>query len=90
MISLEKSKKFQTEYNNWKQVSETITNIKTKAELDSLLEQLLKTVKKIDTEHTKLSTQHIMPDLVTDQRNNLSSIRGKIQRIIKDYESSIK
>jgi len=90
MVSLEKSEKFQKEYNEWKTVAESMENMRAKAELENLLEQLLGIVKKIDIEHAKLATQHIMPDLVGESRQELSNIRSNIHKIIKDYKNSIK
>jgi len=90
MVSLEKSEKFQKEFNEWKIIAESMENMRAKAELENLLEQLGKMVKKIDIEHVKLATQHIMPDVVGESRQEIFNVRNKIQRIIKDYNSSIK
>jgi len=90
MVSLEKSEKFQKEYNEWKAVAESMENMRAKAELYNLLEQLSKMVKKIDVEHVKLATQHTMPDIINDSRQQLFDLRSKIQKIVKDYNTTIK
>lgn len=90
MVSLEKSEKFQKEFNEWKIIAESIENMRAKAELENLLEQLSRIVKRIDTEHVKLATQHTMPDIINDSRQELFNLRSKIQKIVKDYNTTIK
>lgn len=90
MVSLEKSEKFQKEYNEWKSIAESMENMRAKAELEGLLEQLIRTVKKIDIEHNKLITESVIPEFVVDSRSQLFDIRKKIDRVIKDYTQSIK
>lgn len=87
MISLEKSEKFQSEYNEWLKKAESIDNMRAKAELDGLLEQMLNEVRKIDRCHISLLVKNGIAEDVNESRKNLLNIRKKIDKILKSVSN---
>lgn len=90
MISLEKSERFQQEYNRYQTYLEKIENPKLKAEFELLLKSLTQEVKKINEQHQQLSMRNTLSDVVHDSRNRLSDVRKKLEKIIKDVDRSKK
>ena len=84
MISLEKSERFQNEFNEWTIKTAQVTNQKAKAQLENLLVELQRSVRKIDSTHNKIFTEHVFSDTVTDSRRDLLNLRQKIFKLLKE------
>ena len=82
------SERFQKEYKEFSRVLAEIDHEETKKRLDSLLNELVREVKAIDARHEELILQQKLPAMVEDTRNNLLGTRKKIDRLIRDWQSS--
>mgnify|MGYP001548914685 CR=1 FL=1 len=89
MISLEKSKKFQDEYNGYLEKTKKVKTMRVRAELDQLLKQLLLQVKEIDKQHQQLAVKNTLSDSANISKIKLSETRKKIQKLLKDYERTL-
>lgn len=88
MISLEKSEKFQNEYNGYIKRINLVETIRVKAELQGLLEKLIVEVRNIDRQHQQLVDRNTLPDSVSDSKNKVIEIRKKILKLLDDYEKA--
>lgn len=89
MFSLEKSQRFQQEYQDFLSRTEKVDNLRVRGELDNLLQQLLRQVRIIDMEHKNVMSKTGIADTVSDSRTKLASIRKKITKFLEDYERSL-
>ena len=89
MFSLEKSQRFQQEYQDFLSRTEKVDNLRVRGELDNLLQQLLRQVRIIDMEHKNVMSKTGIADTVSDSRTKLASIRKKIAKFLEDYERSL-
>lgn len=91
MPQLEKSEKFLSEFNHWKEVIENADNNKVKNEGTILLEKLLRSVRSMDQLHSQIfSGNNNINSNVDDSRHEISNIRKKLDRLVTDYKKSIK
>jgi len=89
MFSLEKSQRFQQEYQDFLSRTEKVDNLRVRGELDNLLQQLLRQVRIIDMEHKNVMSKTGIADTVSESRTKLASIRKKIVKFLEDYEHSL-
>jgi len=89
MFSLEKSQRFQQEYQDFQSRTEKVDNLRVRGELDNLLQQLIRQVRIIDMEHKNVMSKTGIADTVSDSRTKLASIRKKIAKFLEDYERSL-
>lgn len=89
MFSLEKSQRFQQEYQDFLSRTEKVDNLRVRGELDNLLQQLIRQVRIIDMEHKNVMSKVGIGDAVSDSRTKLASIRKKIAKFLEDYENSL-
>jgi transcriptional regulator of met regulon len=87
---LEKSNQFQTEFRQFKESIEKVTDTKTKQQLENLLNQMLNEVKELDKCHLELIYQQQLPTSVDNHRSKLFEIRKQINRLLKDWKFSKK
>jgi hypothetical protein len=89
MPQLEKSKKFQDEFNKWKEVIENADNSKVKIEGTRLLEKLQRSVRSIDQLHSQIfGGNNSMVSSVEDTRYEISNLRKQIDKLVSDYKKS--
>lgn len=86
-MQLIKHPRFLKEYKTWQEKVNTITDDTVKAELNSLLNSLVTTVKKIDTFHNDFAITNPNSSL-TDAREQLMSIRRKIHHKIQECQGA--
>ena len=86
-ISIEKSERFQNEYQNFAQRIKNISDLKIKTDLELELQKLLQEVRKLDSNHNNIMTQNTLSDMVDESRFYIAEIRKKIVKTLKDYES---
>jgi len=82
-MNLEKSQRFQKEYQKYKEKIDIIENPKIKSEAELLLKSLVAEVKRINDHHSRLLTSGSLSDMVQDSRHRIVEIRKKIEKIIK-------
>lgn len=91
MPQLEKSEKFLSEFNHWREVIENSDNDKVKKEGKILLEKLLRQVRSLDQLHSQIfSGNNNINSNVDDSRHEIASIRKKLDKLVTDYKKSIK
>lgn len=85
MVSLEKSEKFQKEFQQYLKSIDEIVDLKTKAKLQQLSQDLLSEVRSLDREHSKLLVKGTLTEYVDHSRTKIINIRKQLDKIIKDY-----
>ena len=84
--TIERSEKFQNEYNNFSSRIDAITDENVKAELNLLLKNLVFEVRAIDKQHDELMTKHQLPSMVTELRTKIMDIRKRLSKRLEEYE----
>lgn len=79
------SERFQKDYKEFTNVLLEIDNEDTKKRLDSLLNELVRYVREIDSRHEELYSLQQPLTSLEDTKQNLISVRRKIDRIVKDW-----
>lgn len=87
MYSIEKSSIFQTDLNQWNRILNECDNEKVKLELQSLINAILKEVKRIDKLHSEILDNNRLTNNVGEYRQNLSLLRKSIGAKITEWES---
>jgi hypothetical protein len=87
MLSLLQSEKFQQEYKHYQNKIEKITDLPTRNQAITLLKSLTAEVKKLDSQHQDMFSGNQIPMGLEDVRGNIISIRKKIDKLCKDWES---
>jgi predicted nuclease with TOPRIM domain len=87
MLSLLKNERFQAEYREWKNKINRIDNDNLKIELQELLNKLVNEIKRLDNQHQELFTSHHLPVGVDETKSNITDIRKKILKKLKEYSS---
>ena len=82
-MNLEKSERFQKEYQKYKTKIDTIENTTKKNEAEALLKSLVSEVKRINDHHNRLLTSGTLSDMVQDSRHRIVELRKKLEKIIK-------
>jgi flagellar biosynthesis chaperone FliJ len=84
MLSLLNSEKFQTEYKNYKQQIDSITDIAIKNQLENFLAKLVSQVKALDENHTEmiLSKRARLGD---DNKDKIIELRKILNRKLRDW-----
>ena len=84
MLSLLNSEKFQTEYKNYKQQIDSITDVSIKNQLENFLAKLVSQVKALDEDHTEmiLSKRARLGD---DNRDKITELRKILNRKLRDW-----
>jgi hypothetical protein len=86
MLELIKSQRFQTEYQTYQSKIEKISDENIKNQATVLLKTLVVEIKKLDSQHQDMFSGNQIPMGLGDVRNNITSIRKKIDRLCKDCE----
>jgi len=86
MVSLEKSEKFQNEYNEYRKKIDALDNMRVKAELEGLLEKLIAEIRNIDRQHQLLVNRNTLADITADSKHKVVDIRRKIAKLLEDYD----
>ena len=86
MLELIKSQRFQTEYQEYCNKIEKITNSDIKNQATNLLKTLANEVKKLDNQHQEMFSGNQIPMGLGDVRNGIVSIRKKLDTLVKDWE----
>lgn len=86
MVSLEKSEKFQNEFNDYRKRTDAVETMRVKADLEGLLEKLVAEIRNIDRQHQNLINRNTLPDIVDDSKNKVVDIRRKIKKLLDDYD----
>ena len=84
MLSLLNSEKFQTEYKNYKEKIENLTNENLKKECSLLLSKLVSEVKSIDTLHEELYRTNSLPTMTSNTRDALVNIRKQLNKKLSE------
>jgi hypothetical protein len=87
-MQLIKNPRFIEEYNYFNNKINQINDSKIKSECVQLLNQLINEVKAIDRQHEDLVLATKLPSAIDDHKNNLISLRRKINQKIQDCESA--
>jgi flagellar biosynthesis chaperone FliJ len=84
MLSLLNSEKFQTEYKNYKQQIDSITDLSIKNQLENFLAKLVSQVKALDENHTEmiLSKRARLGD---DNKDKITELRKILNRKLRDW-----
>jgi hypothetical protein len=88
MLSLLQSERFQQEYKQYQDKIEKITDLPTRNQAITLLKSLATEVKKLDSQHQDMFAGNQIPMGLGDVRSNIISIRKKIDKLCKDWNSS--
>jgi hypothetical protein len=88
MLSLLQSEKFQQEYKQYQEKIEKITDLPTRNQAITLLKTLAAEVKNLDSQHQDMFAGNQIPMSLGDVRGNIISIRKKLEKICKDWNSS--
>lgn len=90
MLSLEKSQQFQSEYKEFQNRINKITDEKFKTEMTALLVKLLQEVKKIDIQHRDLGFNNRLPSTAADSRLIISETRRQLSKKLKDWDEVVR
>lgn len=89
MLELIKSQRFQAEYQVYHAKIEKITKDDVKNQATSLLGMLVNEVKKLDNQHQEMFSGNQVPMGLSDVRSGITSVRKKLDTLLKDWESQI-
>lgn len=90
MLSVFKSERFQTEFNEYKKVIEELQNPSLKKELETLVKQLVAEVQQIDLGHDAILQKNQITSNLGEARTRLTEIRRRIARIVEDHKKASK
>jgi hypothetical protein len=85
MLELLKSQRFQKEYEMYQTNIKKITDDSVRNQAELLLKMLITEIKKLDNHHHDMFTGGQIPTGLSDLRNNVISIRKKLDKIYKDF-----
>jgi hypothetical protein len=86
MLELIKSERFQTEYQMYQNRIEKITDIDVQKQATVLLKTLVAEIKKLDNQHQDMFSKNNLSMGLPDIRNNVMSIRKKIDKVCSEWE----
>jgi flagellar biosynthesis chaperone FliJ len=87
--TIENSDRFKTEYNNFKtRISDITDNDRLKSELSDKLNDLLKEVRYVDSQHMDVFMNKQLPSIVEDTRSKMLELRQSIDKSLSNYEKS--
>jgi hypothetical protein len=90
MISLQNSKRFKEELDEYEKVVTEISNETVRREAQGLVNKLKNEVKSIDVGHTELRNTNSLPDMIHDSRGKIVEIRKRLDTIVKDWKKTLK
>ena len=85
MLELLKSQRFQKEYEMYQTNIKKITDDGIRNQAELLLKTLISEIKKLDNHHYDMFAGGQIPTGLSDLRNNVISIRKKLDKIYKDF-----
>jgi chemotaxis regulatin CheY-phosphate phosphatase CheZ len=87
--TIENSERFKTEYNNFKtRISDITDNDRLRLELSDKLNDLLKEVRYVDSQHMDILMAKQLTNIVEDTRSRMLELRQAIDRSLSNYEKS--
>lgn len=90
MFSIEKSKEFKAEVDNFRQRISKLESDSDKQLMESMITGLVKSVRLLDQQHNEFPLTNRMPPIVVSTRENIAEIRKSIYKKLKDLETSVK
>jgi len=87
-MSILKSERFQNDKRQWEEMIEGLTNPTTKNETQRMLTELIQAIKKLDSNHGIASIGGELASRVEDSKNDILSLRKKLDSRLKDYRRS--
>lgn len=88
MLEILKSERFQEEYTLYQSRINKITNQEIKSQAEVLLKRLVNEVKKLDSQHQDMFSGNQLPTALGDVKGNISTLRKKIDTMVRDWERS--
>jgi hypothetical protein len=85
MLSLLKSERFQKEYADFQTKISAITNESVKREATGLLNLLVNEIRTLDNGHIEVIGSAALSSGVSDTRNRISEVRGKLIRKLEEW-----
>jgi siroheme synthase (precorrin-2 oxidase/ferrochelatase) len=85
MLSIFNSEKFQTEYKNYKELIEQVTDLRLKSTLENHLNKLVAHVKHLDSHHEEMIFTKQIKEMSGDNRDKILEVRRFLNKSIKDY-----
>jgi len=85
MLSLLKSERFQKEYADFQTKISAITNESVKREATGLLNLLVNEIRTLDNGHIEVIGSASLSSGVSDTRNRISEVRGKLIRKLEEW-----
>jgi hypothetical protein len=85
MLSIFNSEKFQTEYKNYKELIEQVTDLRLKSTLENHLNKLVAHVKHLDSHHEEMVFTRQIKEMSGDNRDKILEVRRFLNKSIKDY-----
>lgn len=89
-LAIESSPRFKKEITQYKEKIAKITNESLKSELEGYLKTLISEVKNLDIMHGELAVRKDLPSGVLDSRNNIVSVRKKLEKKLESWERAQK
>ena len=86
IASLEKSERFQQEFNEYQRRCNQLSNQNAKTEVLNLLRLLHNEVRAVDGQHFSLLESKKMPSFVSDSRHKILELRRAIVKKLDEYE----
>jgi chemotaxis regulatin CheY-phosphate phosphatase CheZ len=87
--TIENSERFKTEYNNFKtRISDITDNDRLRLELSDKLNDLLKEVRYVDSQHMDILMAKQLTNIVEDTRSRMLELRQTIDRSLSNYEKT--
>jgi chemotaxis regulatin CheY-phosphate phosphatase CheZ len=87
--TIEHSERFKTEYNNFKtRINDITDNDRLRSELTDKLNDLLKEVRYVDSQHMDILMAKQLTNIVEDTRSRMLELRQAIDRSLSNYEKS--
>lgn len=84
---LEKSVRFQQDYNRYQSVISKMPDGNLKQEVNQLLNNLVSEIKKLDHRHMEMINSRQMASVGTEIKQDITTIRKQLELKIKDWQN---
>lgn len=84
---LEKSVRFQEDYNRYQSVISKMPDGNLKQEVNQLLNNLVSEIKKLDHRHMEMINSRQMASVGTEIKQDITTIRKQLELKIKDWQN---
>lgn len=84
--TIQRSSRFQEEYNRFKSIIDTMPSSPTKAEAEMLLNKLVNEVRQLDNNHNEMIQNRQLGQMSGEIRERIVSLRKRLDKKLSDWQ----